>query len=169
MGGNIHSTNRMRFFTLEEQLKKTIDIVRKGRDPNVVFYNKKTPLHMCAKVVMSHKLTNYFSFKQVLDNDGLTAMKIACSKGHAEVIDILVNYGTFPTADDDLYYACTSGSAKAVNRVLRFIHNPNILTNNQDSTLNYACLKGYVEVVKSLLNHTQTNVNQLVAVGSDCA
>lgn len=92
------------------------------------------------------------------EGDGMTPLMVACDKNHAEIAEILLNYGAnveaiFMNGATPLYITCHLGNEKITELLLQRGANPNVIDKQGTSVVHLACRKGNVNILQLLLQH----------------
>lgn len=126
------------------------------------------PLHVCAFIGYAD-LCTFFVTQNVgiiccKTCDGLTALHIACAKGHSPIVSLLLQNkanidDTFICGYTSLHLACLNGNTEIVEMLLNYNGAVDKAGNNGKTPLILACGFKYFKIVKLLL-HFNASVNQ---------
>lgn len=94
----------------------------------------------------------------ISDSYGRTALHYAAEQGHADIIDLLLQAGSFVNAMDfegmtPLYLAAARGNRDAVQALVLSSANINLRATDKSTPLHSAASRGQIEITRILLNH----------------
>ncbi|XP_019857637.1 PREDICTED: ankyrin-1-like [Amphimedon queenslandica] len=143
-----------------------LTLLENGADPNICDNKGNSALHY---VLLSNSSgDNILDIIQTLlswninvnaqNNNGMTPLLTACSKGYTEAILLLLLDKADPNITDNkgktaLMYTCENGHSEIVEHLLRtYETDPLQKSNNGISALSYAAYSGSIEVINILLH-----------------
>ncbi|XP_076070588.1 uncharacterized protein LOC143042207 isoform X1 [Mytilus galloprovincialis] len=132
--------------------------------------NGSTVLHVLSSLgysdYVSYVITLDTGMTNKIDAKGNTPLHLASMSGHLSVLKLLVgNGGNVEMLNKEelspFFYACENNSISVVHYLLNskkdFVKiNKKYMKRENKSVLHIACLKGYIEIVKILLDHRAT-------------
>ncbi|XP_071124004.1 uncharacterized protein [Mytilus edulis] len=132
--------------------------------------NGSTALHVLSSLgysdYVSYVITLDTGMTNKIDAKGNTPLHLASMSGHLSVLKLLVgNGGNVEMLNKEelspFFYACENNSISVVHYLLNskkdFVKiNKKYMKRENKSVLHIACLKGYIEIVKILLDHRAT-------------
>ena len=118
------------------------------------------------KLKIIQQLTEKGANINIQNEDGVTALMMACNEGLSEVVELLLQNGADPNIHGDkgwtaLMYACNNGNSKVAKRLLRYNANPQLVDNDGFTALIHALRSGNKDLAHELVNDRDFSQNEL--------
>lgn len=168
--------NPLHVATRSQDVKAVRDLISLGCDVNVIDYSCNTSLLLscnCGNLEIVEALLSAGAAPSILRRNMKhdSPLYVSCLKGYSNIVELLLKYtpkGYFvQLSDDRLYYnnwtpaivSCICGSVETLRLLRQYGFDMNQANRFGSTPLHVACVKGFMEGVKILVEEAKVDIN----------